>query len=130
MYHSYTQQRMTTTISWGQIEDYSPSSILETEVQICSKVLQYLATGNTPSTISPINPLNFTDEEREYIDTSQSQHMLDLTKATAILLDSTSPGPDPLALEALQWTYGMGGGGGMCLCFHFTISSMMLLNSL
>ena len=40
----------------------------------------------------------------------QHRHLLDV--ALSILLDATSPGPDPLAMENLGWNYGGGGGGG------------------
>ncbi len=99
-------------------------SSLEAESQVCAQVLTHLATGTTPpthiqlpssssSSTSILINNSTTKDEKGYNNQTDAQHHELLTVALSILLDSTSPGPDPLALEALGWAYGMGGGGGM-----------------
>ncbi len=104
-----------------QDEDLS----LKVESEVCRRVLTRLATGTTPNQIaSPSSSFNSSNtnilinnatsqDERKYNEQSDREHHELLTVALSILLDSTSPGPDPLALQALGWAYGMGGGGGM-----------------
>jgi hypothetical protein len=89
-----------------------PVDSLPTESQICAQVLQHLATGTTPTHLLPSTPLNATQDAETYRANSNEEHHHLLSVALSILLDSTSPGPDPLALEALGWAYGGGGGGG------------------
>ena len=108
---------------------------LQTSSQVCRRVLTHLATGTTPSQLifhpshhssssstsidddeSPYSILDnnsTTQDQKQYNQQTDAQHHELLTVALSILLDSTSPGPDPLALQALGWAYGMGGGGGM-----------------
>ena len=90
-----------------------PISSLPTGSQVCAQVLQHLATGTTPTHLLPSTPINATEDAATYQAGSNEEHHHLLTVALSILLDSTSPGPDPLALEALGWAYGGGGGGGM-----------------
>ena len=109
-------------------EDFITS--IDAASQVCAQVLTHLATGTTPpsniqppsspdqpSTTSSSSSIlinnSTTNDEKAYNRQSDAEHHELLTVALSILLDSTSPGPDPLALEALGWAYGMGGGGGM-----------------
>jgi hypothetical protein len=105
-------------------------SSIEAESQVCKRVLIHLATGTTPTFIEPIPSKSdqppssaaaysalsnnyTTQDEKEYNSKTDVEHRESLTVALSILLDSTSPGPDPLALQSLGWAYGGGGGGGM-----------------
>ncbi len=92
------------------LHDYSE---MLPESQICAQVLQHLALGSVPTDLSPSTPINATDDAKAYQQktTVENRHLLAV--ALSILLDSTSPGPDPLALQSLGWAYGGGGGGGM-----------------
>ena len=94
-------------------------SSLPLESQVCAEVLQHLATGTTPpqSNLLPTTPLTDSDDEtstndqQAYKRKTDAQHHHLLTAALSILLDSTSPGPDPVALEMLGWAYGSSGIG-------------------
>ena len=79
-------------------------------VQTCAGVLEYLAMGVATSSIPHYD--HVVDEEDRVEEDVDRQERL-LTTALAILVDSTSPGPDPLSLSALGWAYGLGAGGGM-----------------
>ena len=79
-------------------------------VQTCAGVLEYLAMGVPTSSIPHYD--NVVDEEDRVEEDVDRQERL-LTTALAILVDSTSQGPDPLSLSALGWAYGLGAGGGM-----------------
>ena len=79
-------------------------------VQTCAGVLEYLAMGVPTSSIPHYN--NVVNEENRVEEDVDRQERL-LTTALAILVDSTSQGPDPLSLSALGWAYGLGAGGGM-----------------
>ena len=79
-------------------------------VQTCAGVLEYLAMGVPTSSIPHYK--NVVDEEDRVEEDMDRQERL-LTTALAILVDSTSQGPDPLSLSALGWAYGLGAGGGM-----------------
>jgi len=79
-------------------------------VQTCAGVLEYLAMGVATSSIPHYD--HVVDEEDRVEEDIDRQERL-LTTALAILVDSTSPGPDPLSLSALGWAYGLGAGGGM-----------------
>jgi len=79
-------------------------------VQTCAGVLEYLAMGVPTSSIPHYD--NVVDEENRVEEDVDRQERL-LTTALAILVDSTSQGPDPLSLSALGWAYGLGAGGGM-----------------
>ncbi len=94
------------------------SSSLPVESQICAEVLQHLATGTTPTHLLPSTPLNTTDDAEAYQTKSEIEHQRLLTAALSILLDSTSPGPDPIALESLGWAYGSGGMGDWDGCHY------------
>jgi len=79
-------------------------------VQTCAGVLEYLAMGVPTSSIPHYD--NVVDaEDRVEADVDRQERLL--TTALAILVDATSQGPDPLALSALGWAYGLGAGGGM-----------------
>jgi len=95
---------------------------LDAEYQVCAKVLEHLATGTTPTDLQPpppqgtnslLNRNSTVEDQIAYETKSDAEHHKLLTAALSIMLDSTSPGPDPLALEFLGWAYGGGGGGGM-----------------
>lgn len=92
---------------------YIPAESLPKEAQICAQVLQHLATGSTPNHLLPSTTVNGTQDAEAYESNTQLEHHHLLNVALSILLDSTSPGPDPLALDALGWAYGGGGGGGL-----------------
>ena len=85
---------------------------LPQESQICAQVLLHLATGSTPTHLLPSSTINATEDAAKYQEYTNEEHHHLLTVALSILLDSTSPGPDPLAMESLGWAYGGGGGGG------------------
>jgi hypothetical protein len=78
-------------------------SNLTADSQICAQVLQHLATGTTPTHLLPSTPINATDDAKTYQEKTNKEHHHLLTVALSILLDSTSPGPDPLALQSLGW---------------------------
>ena len=100
---------------------------LEAEAQVCARVLTHLAQGTTPTHIISPSSIHHSsnqnknsnstsstiNDEKGYNNHTDAEHHELLTVALSILLDSTSPGPDPLALKSLGWAYGMGGGGGM-----------------
>jgi len=101
-------------------------SSLPLESQVCAEVLQHLATGTTPpqSNLLPTTPLTDSDDEtstndqQAYKRKTDAQHHHLLTAALSILLDSTSPGPDPVALEMLGWAYGSSGIGDWDGCHY------------
>jgi hypothetical protein len=80
-------------------------SINEADVptQICAQVLQHLATGTAPNHIITSSSINGTDDGKTHENETNQDHNRLLTIALSILLDSTSPGPDPLALTSLGW---------------------------
>ena len=71
--------------------------------QICAQVLQHLATGTAPNHIITSSSRNGTDDGKTHENETDQNHQRLLTIALSILLDSTSPGPDPLALTSLGW---------------------------
>ena len=77
----------------------------QVQVHTCAGVLEYLAT-KAPEWEKVVHEVDQAENDAD------RQERL-LTTALAILVDSTSPGPDPLSLSALGWAYGMGAGGGM-----------------
>ena len=79
-------------------------------VQTCAGVLEYLAMGVATSSI-PHYARVVDEGDRVEKDVDRQERLL--TTALAILVDSTSTGPDPLSLSALGWAYGLGAGGGM-----------------
>jgi len=94
-----------------------------TDTEVCSEILKHLATGSTPLNIAShnvttIGEMASTDEEVAYANASQTEHNKELTSALAILLDSTSSGPDPLAIDVLGWAYGLTGIGDWDGCHY------------
>jgi len=117
------KRRITETMSsssnvTSKTNSYIPSDSLPKEAQICAQVLQRLATGSTPTHLLPSTTINGTQDAETYESKTQSEHQHLLNVALSILLDSTSPGPDPLALEALGWAYGESGLGDWDGCHY------------
>ena len=115
------KRRISDTISTNltvQTDSYIPSDALPKEAQICAQVLQHLATASTPTHLLPSTTIDGTQDAETYESKTQSEHQHLLNVALSILLDSTSPGPDPLALEALGWAYGESGLGDWDGCHY------------
>lgn len=106
------------TDSTSKRDPYIPSDAVPKEAQICAEVLQHLATGSTPTHLLPSTTINGTQDAETYESKTQSENQHLLNVALSILLDSTSPGPDPLALEALGWAYGESGLGDWDGCHY------------
>jgi len=104
----------------GQNEAYFQNPLPQIETEICASVLQHLAAGTAPSnSFSSFLSSNVVVKEGVTKNATNSttllknaeQHDEYLQVALSILLDSTSPGPDPLEEKYLGWAYSMGRGG-------------------